>query len=750
MVSVYMKHNPYTIETVIEVDGKNIMENGKFSNYKKERLQVWIHELLPMLIEELNEDHIHIRFKGTLLDYEDMLEICEKFPSISVEHIPAKESGDKIEELKKLVEHMQNGPFESLRSEEVKKNFYKALNSEFEIAVIATMSAGKSTLINAMLGKELMPSKKTACTAKIFRIKNVPERSTFSAVCYDANGKELIVKDNVTIKEMKEFNQNQEIYAIEIMGNIPSISTKKMNLVLVDTPGPNNAVDKSHRVYTDRVIKANTPMILYLLDGNSLSTTDDEILLDKVAEEMKVGGKQSKDRFIFVLNKADEFDQEKEDEDLNVVLQKSKDYLESHGIEKPKIYPASSEAAKLIRMHQQGLPLTSDEQDKIGLMVSRLNKKMHLEQYATLSEASRNEVADQIMMARDKQDRYTEALYHSGVPVIEKAINEYLEKYAITSKITDAVNSFKKIVERESIVQKLQEDITNDEQKRQEIYNEMERIEKELEQGEKAKLFRKKIDNSTLGNVKNDIEKVRHKIFHDKLQKITDKFRNEDVPKYEAYTILNGVKKDVEALQSDAITDLEKAITEGLHNDAQKYINEYRAYIRDIAGFEEGKWEAGAPIEFFEADLPDADDLIDSYTYEKRVKVGTKWVENENKKWYKPWTWFSPKYIEEDVYEKKEYVKLAEFVEDFLQSFRFSLEENFANAVEHLEQEKERLKHHVLSEIDKLEEVMKSRVQQLKEMASEGEKLEKRMKDNEKKKQWLDDFISRLDAILEI
>lgn len=746
-----MKYNPFTVETIVEVDGKNIMENDKFSKYKNERLQVWIHELLPMLVEELNEDHLHIRFQGTLPDYEDMVEICRTFPSMSVEHIPAKESGDKIEELKKLMEHMQSGPFESLRSEKVKENFYKALNSEFEIAVIATMSAGKSTLINALLGKELMPSKNEACTATIFRIKNVPECSTYSVVCYDADGNELVAKDDVTIDDMRELNENKDICVIEVKGNIPAISTKKMNLVLVDTPGPNNAADRSHRDHTYRVIKDdNKPMVLYVLNATQLRTDDDYLLLHSVAEAMKVGGKQSKDRFIFALNKADEFDPEK-GEDVRAVLERVRTYLESHGIENPNIYPVSAETAKVIRMHQQGLSLTRHQRNTLnGIDLFIEEPIMHLEQYAPLSQSLKNEIADEIMMARDQHDLHTEALYHSGIPSIERAINEYLEKYAVTSKITNAVNSFKKIVEREGIIQKLQEDIKNDEQKRQEIYNEMLRIERELEQGEKAKLFRKKIENLKLGNVKEDIEKVRHKIFHEKLQKITDKFRNEDVPKNEAYRILNRVIKDVEALQSDALTDLEKAIAEGLHNDAQKYINEYRAYIRDIAGFEEGKWTAGAPIEFFEGDLPDAYDLLDSYTYKKNVKVGTRLVENKNKKWYKPWTWFEPKYIEKDVYEKQEYVKLDEFVEDFLQSFRFSLEENFENALKHLEQEKERLKHYVLSEIDRLEEVMKSRVHQLKKMASQGDELEKRMQEHEKKKQWLDDFISRLDTILEI
>lgn len=751
MVDVYMKYNPYTVETVIEIDGKNVMENGKLSKYKNERLQVWIHELLPTLIEELNEDSIHIRFKGTLPDYEDLREACQQFSSIRIEHIPAKESADKMEELKKLVEHMQSGPFESLRNEKVKENFYKALNSEFEIAVIATMSSGKSTLINALLGKELMPSKNEACTATIARIKNVPERSTFSAVCYDADGNEITSKENVTYKDMEVFNNDSAVSVIEVEGNIPPISAKTMNLVLVDTPGPNNSVDSSHREHTYRVIKDDDkPMVLYVLNGTQLHTDDDYFLLNSVAEAMKVGGKQSKDRFIFAVNKADEFDPEK-GEDLRGVLERVKKYLESHGIENPNIYPISAETAKVIRMYQNGIDLTRKQKQILnGIDLFIEEPIMHLEQYAPLSPSLKNAIADKIMMARDHQDRYTEALYHSGVPSIEAAINEYLDKYAVTSKITNAVNSFRKIVERERIAQKLQEDIKNDEQKRQEIYREMERIGGELEQGEKAKQFREKIENLTFEDIKGSIEKIRHKIFYDNLQKISNKFRNEDVPKHEAYAILNHVRKDVEALQSDAITDLEKTMIDRLRNDAQQYIDEYRSYIRNIVGFDEGKWPTWAPIEFFEADLPDVDDLINSYTYEKKVKVGTRTVKNENKKWYKPWTWFSPAYVEKDIYEKREYVKLSEFLEGFLQSFRFSLEENFANAINHLEKEKAKLKKYFISEINRLEKEMKKRVQELKEMASHSNELQKRIEENERKKQWLDDFIARLDAILEI
>ena len=40
----------------------------------------------------------------------------------------------------------------------------------FPMLVIATMSSGKSTLINALLGQQILPSKNEACTAKTYSI----------------------------------------------------------------------------------------------------------------------------------------------------------------------------------------------------------------------------------------------------------------------------------------------------------------------------------------------------------------------------------------------------------------------------------------------------------------------------------------------------------------------------------------------------------------------------------------------------
>lgn len=53
------------------------------------------------------------------------------------------------------------------------------------------------------------------------------------------------------------------------------------------------------------------PLILYVLNASQLSIDDDRNLLELVGQAMRKGGKQSKDRFIFVVNKMDVFDPER-------------------------------------------------------------------------------------------------------------------------------------------------------------------------------------------------------------------------------------------------------------------------------------------------------------------------------------------------------------------------------------------------------------------------------------------------------
>ena len=69
---------------------------------------------------------------------------------------------------------------------------------------------------------------------------------------------------------------------------------------------------------------------------------------------------------------------------------------------------------------------------------------MHFNQFADfLSPQTKLEVQSKISEVEKNQDEYAMALFYSGIPSIEYAISEYLSKYAIPAKISEAVSSFK-------------------------------------------------------------------------------------------------------------------------------------------------------------------------------------------------------------------------------------------------------------------------------------------------------------------
>ena len=68
MREIFIKHNPYKVETVITIDGKSVASNSEL-NFEDKRFQEWVEELPNLLVEECNTKDFSITFHGTLLDY---------------------------------------------------------------------------------------------------------------------------------------------------------------------------------------------------------------------------------------------------------------------------------------------------------------------------------------------------------------------------------------------------------------------------------------------------------------------------------------------------------------------------------------------------------------------------------------------------------------------------------------------------------------------------------------------------------
>ncbi len=188
-------YNPYTVTTEISLDDDPY--NGSIiDGICNRRLSQWIDKFIIDLEGELNSANIDLIFEGTKLDAEDVKDAIELYNkkntvvSINVKYLICTQSSeDRIAQLKNLFEEAQNGPIEEFRTPEIRKAFEAALALEFEVNVLATMSAGKSTVINAMLGMELMPTKNEACTATIVKIHDHDGMEDFEGKAFGADNK---------------------------------------------------------------------------------------------------------------------------------------------------------------------------------------------------------------------------------------------------------------------------------------------------------------------------------------------------------------------------------------------------------------------------------------------------------------------------------------------------------------------------------------------------------------------------------
>ena len=173
MKKVKIKYNPYIVETEITVDGQKPKANSAL-NVGKKRLQEWVEKLPQILLHEYRDSNVIIEFTGTVSDYEDIESVFNVYKgkiSATCNFHKTADITDVERTIDKIFMDIKNGPVAELKDKKIIQAFEKAKDSKFEINVVATMSSGKSTLINALLGQQLMPAANEATTATI--VKNL-------------------------------------------------------------------------------------------------------------------------------------------------------------------------------------------------------------------------------------------------------------------------------------------------------------------------------------------------------------------------------------------------------------------------------------------------------------------------------------------------------------------------------------------------------------------------------------------------
>ena len=238
---------------------------------------------------------------------------------------------------------------------------YKTLPVK-NIAVCATMSAGKSTFVNALLGRDVLPARSEATTAKITSVyDNDNSKSLIGFV--DVNGKIVDRCLDTNLSIINRWNDDSNVSRIYLQGNLDGIGNNGIIAALHDTPGTNYSGDNTHHDITLKFLTSNKfDALIYVANATQLCTTDECIMLKEIYKNV---ADKNKTPVIFILNKADCLDPEKEE--VTEIIERYRNYLEEIGFNNAMVYPLSSKSARILKMVRNNLSenLTGKEKKEL-------------------------------------------------------------------------------------------------------------------------------------------------------------------------------------------------------------------------------------------------------------------------------------------------------------------------------------------------------------------------------------------------
>lgn len=293
-------------------------------------------------------------------------------------------------------------------------------NTMYPMLVMATMSSGKSTLINALLGQQILPSKNEACTAKMYSILDDDQNTVSRLYITDVNGKTTVKETNIA-DELAEANNDPNVANIFIRGQVKGVLNTDKALLIVDTPGPNNSRDLSHEKIMKEILgKINGGLILYVINATQMGINDDKYLLDLLKRYLV---KHKKSEVLFVLNKIDQIDVERESIDQLVLS--VRDYLQTNGFERPNIIPVSALAASIFKKVLNKEMLTRNEYRSFAVYYELyMPRDFNMKSYAITDDFPNQFEEIELKGEKYRVGDLVRAIENTGIKVLEDNIQK--------------------------------------------------------------------------------------------------------------------------------------------------------------------------------------------------------------------------------------------------------------------------------------------------------------------------------------
>ena len=377
---------------------------------------------------------------------------------------------------------------------------------------------------------------------------------------------------------------------------------------------------------------------------------------------------------------------------------------------------------------------------------------LHFEKYATLTPSVRVHLENQIAEYHAHEDTYDlEALVHTGLPVVEATISEYIDKYAYPIKINDAIKNILNLITELNMKGRFEQSIASDSELLERVREQIKKAREKRTKGDSiSQDFKKKIKTLKLDTIDRSEEQFKVEMEVQAFSKGFD--GQEKVDKIVADQLIAEFQRKLNGYQKTCESRLQRDIDEQFFLRCNELLEEYSRVVSsilediEIEGFDFEKVSSLGEIK-----ITSIDEIVRN-NQQERYREETRWKDNPERAgflgFFKFW---KPRRISytESVRDGVD-INVKNVIVDILAEFSYAMKANIAQIFAQAEEQINAYKQAFNDNIDRLDEKIDDILCQLEQDMARRDEIEAKVKNDEETLSWISNIESRISTLLSV